>query len=106
MTLTTNDGKPIGEAHRLLLTIIGHEEKAGEVWNATRTSLGDKWGSGPAQAEGIPGTITLVNSAVKHVWALDPTGARVKELPIILSGGKATFTVGPDYQTVWYEIGR
>lgn len=104
MTLTSNDGTPIPTSRRMLLTIVGHTECAGQVWNADRNSLGTKWGSGPTLAEGIPATVTLANPAVKRVWSLDPTGTRVKELPVTITGGKATFTIGPEYSTVWYEI--
>ncbi|MDR3709834.1 MAG: carbohydrate binding domain-containing protein [Capsulimonadaceae bacterium] len=105
LTLTTIDGMPISASKRMLLTIVGHVEKEGMIWNATRTSVGRNWGHGPDLAEGIAANITLANPAVKHVWALDPAGSRSKELPIKLSDGKASFTVGPGYQTVWYEVG-
>ncbi|MDR3710355.1 MAG: cellulase family glycosylhydrolase [Capsulimonadaceae bacterium] len=106
LTLTTLDAKPLGQSSHLLLTITGKAENLGMVWNADRTSVGRNWGRGPVQAEGIPATVTLANASVKHVWALDPTGARVKEVPVTVSGGKASFTIGPDYRTVWYEIGE
>ena len=75
------------------------------VWNADRTSVGKDWGQAPALAEGIAATFSVANPGIKHVWALDPTGARAKEVPVTISGGAATFTIGPQYQTVWYEIG-
>ncbi|MDR3710372.1 MAG: hypothetical protein P4L33_18905 [Capsulimonadaceae bacterium] len=105
LTLTTVDGKPIAASKRLLLTIVGHAEKEGMGWNADRTSVGTNWGHGPALAEGIPATVALANANVKHVWALDPTGARATEVPVTVSGGIATFTIGSEYRTVWYEIG-
>lgn len=104
MTLTACDGKPLNESRRLLLTIVGHTEKAGQVWNADRTSVGADWGDGPALAEGIPATVALANPAVRHVYALDPTGARVKALAVRSSAAGASFTIAPDDKTVWYEL--
>ena len=103
-TLTTVDAKPIAISKRLLLTIVGHVEKEGMIWNADRTSVGTNWGHGPALAEGIPVTVTLANAGVTHVWALDSTGARAHDVPVTINGGKATFAIGPEYRTVWYEI--
>jgi hypothetical protein len=106
MTLVADDGKPIGQSHRMLLTIVGHVEKSGEQWNAARTSVLNHWGHGPALAEGIPTTFTIANSSIRHVWALDPTGTRFEAIPVSLTGGSVTFTVGPACRTVWYEIGE
>jgi hypothetical protein len=105
LALTSEDGLTLSNSHRLLLTITGKVENTGMVWNAAHNSVGNQWGHGPVQAEGIPATVTLADSQVKHVWALDPAGARLTEVPVNVSGGKATFTVGPQYQTIWYEIG-
>ncbi|MDR3710352.1 MAG: beta-galactosidase [Capsulimonadaceae bacterium] len=106
LTLVSLDVKPLGISRRLLLTITGKAENLGMVWNSSRTSVGNHWGHGPVQAEGIPATVTLANASVRHVWALDPSGARAKEVPVTVSGGKASFTIGPEYRTVWYEIGE
>ncbi|MDR3708173.1 MAG: cellulase family glycosylhydrolase [Capsulimonadaceae bacterium] len=103
-TVTSVDGKPLDTSKRLLLTIVGHAEKQGMGWNPDRSSIGNKWGQGPALAEGIPATVTLSNASVMHVWALDPDGARTKEVPATIAGGKVAFTISPDYKTVWYEI--
>ncbi|MDR3710347.1 MAG: hypothetical protein P4L33_18775 [Capsulimonadaceae bacterium] len=106
LTIIGRDGKALSESRSLLVTIAGRTEKAGQIWNEAHNSVGKDWGSGPALAEGIPATVTLANANVKHVWALDPTGARAKAVPVTVSGGQTTFTIGPEYRTVWYELGE
>ena len=106
VTLTPTDGKPMTESHRLLLTLAGKVENQDMGWNADRTSVGDQWGHGPTVAEGIPATVTLKTSAARHVWALDGTGKRVEAVPATYADGALTFTVGPQYKTLWYEIGE
>ncbi len=104
MTLTAMDQKPVTQSRRLLLTLVGKVENQGMVWNADRTSVGDQWGHGPVMAEGIPATVTLKTNAARHVWALDVTGHRAREVPATHTGGALTFTVGPQFKTLWYEI--
>lgn len=104
MTLTPVDGLPIRTSRRLLLTIMGKASNVDMGWNEDHTSVEQEWGRGPAQAEAIPATMVLENSVVRHVWALSPTGARVKEAPSTLSGGRLEARLGPSCGTVWYEI--
>ncbi len=106
-TLTAMDQKPVPQSRRLLLTLVGKVENQGMVWNAARTSVGDQWGHGPTLAEGIPATVTLrTDGGARHVWALDGTGKRVGEVPAAYANGRLTFTVGPQFKTLWYEIGE
>jgi len=104
MTLNALDLFPIDQSKHMLLTITGQAANEGMIWNESRTSLGRNWGHGPAQAEGIPATVTITNSSVKHVWPLDPTGARLTEAPATTGNGNMTFHIGPEFQTIWYEI--
>ncbi len=105
LTLTPTDGKDVAASHRMLFTITGKAENLDMVWNATHTSYSRKIGHGPVQAEGIPASITITNPFIKHAWALDSTGARIATVPVTVANGKATIAVGPDYKTVWYELG-
>jgi hypothetical protein len=104
LILTSVQDPALETSRRLLLTIGGKAENLDMGWNANRTSVGTNWGSGPAQTEGIPATITLNNPRIKHVWALDPFGKRVQEVPVTTENGKATFTIGPSFRTMLYEI--
>jgi len=106
LTLTPLDGKPLAASTRLLLTICGRAENTDMGWNEDRTSVGANWGHGPVLVEGIPASVTIANALVGHVWALDPTGVRARELPATVAGGKIAFQIGPENKTVWYEIVR
>ena len=107
MTLTAMDQKPLSLSRHNLLTLVGRVENTGMVWNADRTSVGDQWGHGPILAEGIPATVVLKTDGKpgRQVWALDATGKRTMEVPAISANGSLTFTVGPQFKTLWYEIG-
>ncbi len=106
VTLTPKGIDSIAEARRLLLTLAGKVENQVMGWNADRTSVGSRWGHGPTVAEGIPATVTLKTRDARHVWALDGTGKRAGEVPATYANGSLTFTVGPQFQTLWYEIGE
>ena len=105
-TLTAMDQKPLAQSRRLLLTLVGKVENQDMGWNAGRTSVGDKWGHGPTVAEGIPAMVTLKTRDARHVWALDGTGKRVGDVPATFANGSLTFTVGPQFKTLWYEVGE
>ncbi len=111
VTLTPLDGKPVAQSHHLLLTLVGKVENQGMQWNATHTSVGDQWGHGPTMAEGIIATVSVAAApgTREHMYPLDGTGKRMGEVPSFSLDDGATpnppsFTVGPQYQTVWYEI--
>lgn len=105
VTLSALDGKPTEQARSLLLTAVGRVENEGMGWNETRTSVGNRWGKGPAQAQGIPATVTLsTRGKAVSVHALDGTGQRAGRVPVQMADGKATFTIGPEQRTLWYAI--
>jgi len=88
----------------LLLTLVGKVENQNMGWNADRTSIGDQWGQGPTQAEGIPATVTLKTDGPRSVWALDGTGKHSQRVPAAYASGTLTFTIGPQYRTLWYAV--
>ena len=88
----------------LLLTLVGKVENLGMDWNADRTSVGSQWGTGPTQAEGIPAMVNLNTNGLRSVWALDGTGAHREKVPASYVNGVLTFTVGPQFKTVWYAV--
>ena len=104
-TLTAMDRRPLAESRRLLLTLAGKVENQDMGWNAARTSVGNKWGHGPTVAEGIPAAVSLRTTGARHVWALDGTGKRVGDVHAAWADGLLTFTVGPQFKTLWYEVG-
>ena len=99
------DRRPLAESRRLLLTLAGKVENQDMGWNAARTSVGNKWGHGPTVAEGIPAAVSLRTTGARHVWALDSTGKRVGDVHAAWADGLLTFTVGPQFKTLWYEVG-
>ncbi len=106
VTLTAMDQKPTAQSARLLLTLVGKVENLNMGWNADRTSVGDQWGQGPTEAEGIPATVTLKTNGPRSVWALGGTGRHTQRVPAAYANGTLTFTVGPQYQTLWYAVER
>jgi hypothetical protein len=74
--------------------------------NAEEITLHDKWGTGTVLAEGIPATIALPSDPAKtRCFALDPSGNRKQDVPVEKAEhGGSKITIGPAYQTVWYEI--
>ncbi len=104
-SLSAMDNKPTTESRSLLLSVVGSVENVGMKWNAARNSVSDQWGTGPTLAEPISARITLwTNSKVNIVYALDGTGKRVRTVPSQLQGNSLTFSIGPEYKTLWYEI--
>jgi len=41
---------------------------------------------------------------VRHVWALDATGARVQEVPVERNADSIRFVLGPQYRALNYEL--
>jgi hypothetical protein len=103
LIFTSLDGKPLEAAGRILLTAVGSTESQGMVWNDTRTSVGNKWGTGPTLADGIPAEVTLPFQ-VKSVRALDSRGQPQAAVPVRVEGNTSRFTIGPEYHTLWYEL--
>lgn len=105
VSLVPMDGAAIQNSARMLLTLVGRVENQGMGWNADRTSVGNKWGHGPTVAEGIPCTVSLYSQKSLKVWALDGNGNRTRSVPVKVENGRQVFTVGPEYKTLWYEVG-
>jgi hypothetical protein len=119
------DGKSIGESERLLLIALGYaansgmelrEYESGKVvarvrqdsvelreFNGPVTCAGS-WGSAPTLVEGLRVKVALKVEGSVEVWALDNTGARKTRVPVRQEGGSVVFEVGPEYQTLWYEV--
>src|SRR5205823_5889542 len=95
------DGQPIATSRQMLLVALGRAENQNMGWNASRTSVGNQWGTGPAVVQGVSGTVTLPQGTW-NVVALDPTGAPVQTL----ATGVSSFRIDPAYRTVWYLLSR
>ena len=107
VTLTVVEGDLSGGAARLLLTATGYADNTGMVWkDAAKTSVGRNWGQAPSRVEGILVRVTLPRPAAQvRAWALDERGRRKAPLPVQPVGeGKASLALGPEAQTLWYEV--
>ncbi len=116
VSLTSREGNGFAGTGSSLLVATGYTHNKDAVFTVEKDNNGkptkgvhsrwNDWGTGPMVTEGIPATVTLPSPARKtQCWALDETGARVKEVPVKKgTSGKAVVEIGPAYKTVWYEI--
>lgn len=105
MTLLAVDGKPLPQSDKMLLTVAGNVENTGMLWNANHTSVGRNWGRAPTLCEGIGAAISLkAQLGGYRLYALDGKGKRKSEVPVKFDEGVLHFSIGPEYETLWYEI--
>ena len=66
---------------------------------------GGATGKSPILCEGISATLTLKTAAAKvKLFALDQNGDRSREIPVGGTATEARVEIGPQYQTLWYEL--
>ena len=103
LVVTSMDGKPLESSSRMLLAAVGSSENRNMQWNATRTSVGNQWGSGPAHVNGITADVQLA-FRVDRVQSLDGRGHPQGEVKVTAAGDSSRFCIGPAHQTLWYQI--
>jgi hypothetical protein len=111
LSLLSRQATGFGETNRaanVLLAVTGEAGNRGmalEAVSGTQVHSGKDWG-GPMCVEGVPVQVTLPTAAGRvHCYALDPRGERKAEVPVVADGeGRSRVDLGPQYQTVWYEI--
>lgn len=105
-------------ARSILLSAHGLVQNTGMTWlhYDSRTPAGfpppagvnlllGQWGHGPVQAEGVGAEFVLRYRPNRvRVFALDSTGARKAQVPVVEMSGWSRFEISPAYQTLWYEI--
>lgn len=102
---TVIDGTGFDQPGRILLSALGQMENTDQRWrDEKKTSVGRQWGKAPTRIEGLGARIVLpVEASRVDVWALDASGKRMQAVPI--SGQeRAVIELGPQYQTLWYEV--
>ncbi|MGC9034422.1 MAG: carbohydrate binding domain-containing protein [Verrucomicrobiia bacterium] len=90
-----------------LLTATGYAQNTGMKWkNAEKSSVGRNWGTAPSLVEGIAAKINAVKTGSEKVtvWALDERGNRKQQVPVNFVNGAFQFSIGPKWQTLWYEL--
>jgi hypothetical protein len=98
---------PRTNARGWLITATGYTENTGMGWKSPdKNSVGRNWGKAPSLVEGIRARITLPVPARRiQAWSLDERGQRKTVIPVQADGsGNAVVTIGPGYQTLWYEV--
>jgi len=124
-TLTVMEGESFADWDKLLLIAAGYTINTGmsisEYESGTTIALGTEgltevrrynggitcgtsWGAAPTLIEGIPMTVKIKTHSDVKVWALDNKGERTREVSTSIEGDYKTFSVGPEYKTLWYEI--
>jgi len=103
VVLTSLDGQPIESTGHALLAAVGSAENSGMKWNESRTSVGDQWGTGPAQINLIPFDIALPRGGAR-VFVLDGCGQRIGEINAVDPTGGSRFSPGTEHPSIWYEI--
>jgi len=98
------DGKPLAASSRILLCVAGRVENQGVRWNASRTSIGSAWGSGPCIAQRVPVRIELARNGPARIWALNSKGERVKEVKTDYKGGRLAFSPMANADSLLFEI--
>jgi len=110
-SLPSSIAKPRRGPTRLLITATGYVENTGIGWKdlagyPPKSSCGRDWGRPPTLVEGVSAVITLpLPARGVQAWALDERGQRKTELHVASdAGGQAVLTLGPQWQTLWYEV--
>ena len=113
VSLVSHEATGFGEDSRpagILLAATSLSHNAGAKFTrhdgCNISCRGDDWGHSPVMNEGVPATITLPAAAGRVACrALDERGEPKADVPVRAdAGGRAVFDIGPNYQTVWYEI--
>lgn len=108
--LISLDNKDISNSNRMLLTVVGRQQNAGQ--KKTEVNGLSDWGKSPVLMEKVDGVISITqdyNDGAKYeVYVLNNKGERVQEKNIDISADKVnkkviiTFNLGDP--ALWYEI--
>jgi len=106
LTLTSMTATGFDQPGRVLITATGHAENPGWAWETegNRVTVRSQWGGEPSHCEGIPAQIEFLRAQSVKAWALDERGRRKAEVPVSTETGGARLEIGPEYQTLWYEV--
>lgn len=107
LALTLIQGDTLTNGGTALLVAAGQCENTNMKWtDATKTSVGNQWGTAPTRIEVVPFTLTLpVSAALVQVWTLDERGQRKAPVSVTDTGASTCQIVRPaDAATLWYEI--
>lgn len=105
LLVTSLDDRDIESSTRLLLLASSGAENTGMQWNQNRTSVSDKWGTGPTLINTVAASIQLpLKQQPDAIYAMDGCGKRTGKVEFQYENGVASFDIGQQYSTLWYEI--
>jgi hypothetical protein len=104
VALSSLTREPVGASDNILLTAVGRADNTGCRYNADHT-VQFALGHGPIQAEIIEADIEL-RTSVEHarVWAINPDGFPIGQIPSVRRDGILRFTIGREYASMYYLI--
>jgi hypothetical protein len=103
INLTSLNDSEILPSNKMLLTLGGYYTVPGE-WPRTPGQNTWSWGTGTPRIEAVPSKVKITTTNDYKVTALDPTGARKMDVPVVKGSGYIEFVTGPLYDTGWYLI--
>lgn len=94
----------ISRSDNLLLTAVGRADNTGAEYNAEHT-IQFKVGHGPIQVEVIEADLELASEVPGlKIWAISPAGFPIGEVPVTYVAGRAKFTIGDAFPSIYYLI--
>ena len=104
VAVTSLDGLPIPDSHRLLVTAVGRVENTGMTYNLTRTQL-KEGGAGPILCEPVVGQVTIhTRNRDFTVFAIAPDGSRRLIGSTRIGEDGPAFDLSPSARTIYYEL--
>jgi hypothetical protein len=103
--VTTLDGLDLAQTQQILVVACGRCENTGMIFDQDRATVGRIWGNTPVLIEPVNGVVTLPKGHWK-AWALDPTGAKKKVVPIRTRDNSDELVMSDAFATMWYLLVR
>jgi hypothetical protein len=101
--LTSLNDTEVLPSGKMLLTLAGYYTVPGE-WPRIPGQTTYSWGNDAARIEAVPSKVKITTDKEYTVTALDSTGARKMDVPVVKGSGYIEFVTGPLYDTGWYLI--
>ncbi len=105
--LQARDGVALRETRRMILSVWTEHQNTGMTWNASQTSVDNRWGTSPTiiRPAQVDVTFRFAGARSLRLFPLDERGARKIALPADAVGDSRRFHIDTGRDgTVWYEI--
>jgi len=98
------DGKELENSSRILIIDEAHVKNSNSRWEIPGKKF-LRWGGPPVLVEVVQCNIEWNNFKKNvEIWALDEHGRKKRKVKYEMDGDKLVFSIGKEYQTLWYEI--